>query len=574
VARHRPLYALHKKHAESSSNAVQRIAITLKLGYMQEAGRHVGLRGWRLSWYAMALSTKLMLRQGQSLVMTPQLLQAIKLLQFSNVELSAFVEEELERNPLLERADERPDPILEEISPSADRWGEDGPESGPIDLHQEGDWATDSMVADQRTLEADLGTEVSNSFDVERATSPAEQMSPLEGSGLSATSWNGASGGADGEPADLEAYVAARVTLHDHLAEQLSLAVSAPADRMIGLSLIDAVDEAGYLTETVESVAERLGASPENVSAVLFKIQQFDPSGIAARNLSECLALQLRERNRLDPAMQALLDNLPLLAKRDFSSLRKLCGVDEEDFAEMVAEIRRLDPKPGRAFGGGVVQSVVPDVTVRAAPDGSWHIELNPEGLPRVLVNQTYAARISRAKGTAADKSFVASCLQTANWLTKSLEQRARTILKVSTEIVRQQDAFFAHGVEHLRPLNLKTIADAIGMHESTVSRVTSNKYMACPRGLFELKYFFTASIPARTGGESHSAEAVRFRIKQLIEHEPVANVLSDDAIVVKLKEQNIDIARRTVAKYRESLRIPSSVERRREKMAMHQRSA
>jgi RNA polymerase sigma-54 factor len=299
-------------------------------------------------------------------------------------------------------------------------------------------------------------------------------------------------------------------------------------------------------------------------------VQQFDPAGIGARNLAECLAIQLRERNRLDPAMQALLDNLPLLAKRDFHALRKICAVDEDDFAEMVAEVRRLDPKPGRAFGGGIIQTVVPDVTVRAASDGSWHVELNPEGLPRVLVNQTYATRVSRIQGTSADKSFVTNCLQTANWLTKSLEQRARTILKVSAEIVRQQDAFFTHGVEHLRPLNLKTIADAIGMHESTVSRVTSNKYMSSPRGLFELKYFFTASIPARTGGESHSAEAVRFRIKQLIDGETLGDILSDDAIVLKLKGQNIDIARRTVAKYRESLRIPSSVERRREKVAMH----
>ena len=253
------------------------------------------------------------------------------------------------------------------------------------------------------------------------------------------------------------------------------------------------------------------------------------------------------ERDRYDPAMQVLVAHLPLLAKRDFAALRRLCGVDEEDLADMVAEIRRLDPKPGRAFATGAIQPVVPDVTVRAAADGSWHVELNAEGLPRLLVNQTYATRVARLNGTAADKSFVTNCLQTANWLTKSLEQRARTILKVASEIVRHQDAFFAHGVEHLRPLNLKTIADAIGMHELTVSRVTSNKYMACPRGLFELKYFFTASIPARSGGKSHSAEAVRFRIKQLIEQERADEVLSDDAIVVRLKEANVDIARRTV---------------------------
>ncbi len=522
----------------------------------------------------MALSTKLMLRQGQSLVMTPQLLQAIKLLQFSNVELSAFVEEELERNPLLERAEDRAEPALDHAAEGApESWTNDSADFDPGDTTRtEGDWASESMVLDSRSLESDLGTEVGNSFDSDRAQTPHEIQSSPEGAGLSATSWTGTSGGADGEPADLEAYVAAQLTLHDHLAEQLALAVVDPGERLIGHTLIDAVDDAGYLTETIEDIAERMGAPVATVARILATVQQFDPAGIAARNLSECLAIQLRERNRLDPAMQALLDHLPLLAKRDFVTLRKLCGVDEEDFAEMVAEIRRLDPKPGRAFGGGVIQTVVPDVTVRGMADGSWHVELNPEGLPRVLVNQTYAARVSGVKGTSSDKSFVANCLQTANWLTKSLEQRARTILKVSTEIVRQQDAFFAHGVEHLRPLNLKTIADAIGMHESTVSRVTSNKYMASPRGLFELKYFFTASIPARSGGESHSAEAVRFRIKQLIDGEAITDILSDDAIVVKLKSQNIDIARRTVAKYRESLRIPSSVERRREKVAMQQR--
>ena len=517
----------------------------------------------------MALSTKLMLRQGQSLVMTPQLLQAIKLLQFSNVELSAFVEEELERNPLLERVDERPDPFAEPASDASDAWDVDSDFDAGDTSRDEGDWASDSMVLDAKSLESDLGTEVSNSFDADRAPSPQETETQMEGAGLSATSWTGTSGSTDGEAPDLEAYVAAQATLQDHLAEQLSLAVSGAVERMIGHALIDAIDEAGYLSEATDEIAERLGASPAAVEAVLKIVQQFDPAGVGARNLSECLAIQLRERNRLDPAMQGLLDNLPLLAKRDFHALRKICGVDEDDFAEMVAEIRRLDPKPGRAFGGGVIQTVVPDVTIRAASDGSWHVELNPEGLPRVLVNQTYATRVSRTGGSAADKSFVANCLQTANWLTKSLEQRARTILKVSAEIVRQQDAFFTHGVEHLRPLNLKTIADAIGMHESTVSRVTSNKYMSSPRGLFELKYFFTASIPARTGGESHSAEAVRFRIKQLIDGERLGDILSDDAIVLKLKEQNIDIARRTVAKYRESLRIPSSVERRREKLAM-----
>jgi RNA polymerase sigma-54 factor len=531
----------------------------------------------------MALTTRLALRQGQSLVMTPQLLQAIKLLQFSNVELAAFVEEELERNPLLERAEETQAQDNSPASPpeEAQEIASDDGEFGAVEADPiEGDWSRTTLETDHAALAADLGNGIENAFDDDRGGAPreaaADAAASFDAAGLSATSWTGSignGGDGDGEAANLEAYVAAQINLHDHLAAQLSLACPDPIDRMIGLALIDSIDEAGYFTDRIEEVASRLGAVTGRVEKILAIIHTFEPTGVGARDLAECLAHQLIERDRYDPAMQALVAHLPLLAKRDFAALRRLCGVDEEDLADMVAEIRRLDPKPGRTFATGAIQPVVPDVTVRAAADGSWHVELNAEGLPRLLVNQTYAARVARSNGTAADKSFVTNCLQTANWLTKSLEQRARTILKVASEIVRHQDAFFAHGVEHLRPLNLKTIADAIGMHESTVSRVTSNKYMACSRGLFELKYFFTASIPARSGGESHSAEAVRFRIKQLIEQERVDEVLSDDAIVVRLKEANVDIARRTVAKYRESLRIPSSVERRREKQALQPRS-
>jgi RNA polymerase sigma-54 factor len=264
---------------------------------------------------------------------------------------------------------------------------------------------------------------------------------------------------------------------------------------------------------------------------------------------------------------------LPLLAARDFAQLRRICGVDEDDLIDMVAEIKQLDPKPGRGFASGAAQTVIPDVIVRAAPDGSWLIDLNPDTLPRVLINQTYHARVSKAAKSDTDKAFIADCLQTANWLTRSLEQRARTILKVASEIVRQQDAFFAYGVEHLRPLNLKTVADAIAMHESTVSRVTSNKYLMSPRGLFEMKYFFTAAIASTGYGEAHSAEAVRHRIKTLIEGEPAREVLSDDAIVARLREQGIDIARRTVAKYREALGIGSSMERRRDKQMAQARA-
>ena len=509
------------------------------------------------------------MRQGQSLVMTPQLLQAIKLLQFSNLELASFVQEELERNPLLERAEEaRPDDVAEPNS--SDRGDAEVAYSGELNESAEADWSSESFATDRNALEKSLGTELTNTFDDDRPVTPAEQQDGYGEFGLSAASWPGSSGGGlDGEASNLEAYLAAKPSLKDHLLSQLPLALPDPADRIIGHAVIDAIDDSGYLSDPLEDIAGRLGSPLSRTEVVLAAIQTFDPSGVGARNLAECLSIQLRDVDRLDPAMRALIAHLDLVARRDIGGLRKVCGVDEEDVIEMIAEIKRLDPKPGRAFGSSPIQPVVPDVNVRSAPDGSWIVELNSEVLPRLLVNQTYVAKISRTKGSESDRSFMSGCLQTANWLTKSLEQRARTILKVASEIVRQQDAFFIHGVEHLRPLNLKAIAEATGMHESTVSRVTSNKYLSSPRGLFELKYFFTASIASKTGSESHSAESVRYRIKQMIERETATEVLSDDAIVEKLKEANIDIARRTVAKYRESMRIPSSVERRRLK-AMH----
>ncbi len=517
----------------------------------------------------MALTTKLIMRQGQALVMTPQLLQAIKLLQFSNVELAAFVEEELERNPLLERAEELPDHDEPRLAQEANGAEIDGP-LPEADLNEAGEAEWSSETSESSVLEASLGAELSNAFDDDRPPTPGERQDFAEGAGLSASSWSGSPGAPlDTDQANLEAYIAAEVSLRDHLAAQLRLATADPVDRLIGQSLIDSIDEAGYFTDTTAEVAGRLGTAIERTEKVLALIQSFDPSGVGARNLAECIAIQLREKDRFDPAMQTLVAHLDLVAKRDYAKLRKLCNVGTDDVSDMIAEIRRLDPKPGRAFGGTALQPVVADVTVYPLPDSSWHVELNGEVLPRLLVNQVYATRVTRAKANDVDKSFLSNCLQSANWLTKSLEQRARTILKVASEIVRQQDAFFERGVEYLKPLNLKTIADAIGMHESTVSRVTSNKYIATPRGLFELKYFFTASIASHNGGNAHSAEAVRFRIKQMIDRESADDILSDDAIVERLKSSNVDIARRTVAKYRESLRIPSSVERRRLK-ALH----
>ncbi len=420
----------------------------------------------------MALSTRLMLRQGQSLVMTPQLLQAIKLLQFSSLELSAYVEQELERNPLLERVEETGErEAAPEASPEAD-WEHEA-QANPDSYEssewaeaesREGDWAQEGLQTDAATLSADLGTEIENTFDADKPASLAESRS--DDTSLSATSWSGSPGGGDEELPNLEAYVAAQITLADHLERQLALAVTDPTDRVIGHALIDGIDEAGYLREPLADIAERLGTPLPRVERLLAVIHTFEPSGIGARDLAECLAIQLRERDRFDPAMQALIANLPLLARRDFAQLRKICGVDEEDLTDMLKEIRALDPKPGRAFGGAPMQPVVPDVSVRAGPDGAWLVELNPEGLPRVLVNQTYAAKVMRTGLAANEKTYITECLQNANWLTRSLEQRARTILKVASEIVRQQDAFFSRGVEHLRPLNLKIVADAIGMHE------------------------------------------------------------------------------------------------------------
>ncbi|MGF1463095.1 MAG: RNA polymerase factor sigma-54 [Maricaulaceae bacterium] len=493
----------------------------------------------------MSLGQRLDLRQGQSLVMTPQLQQAIKLLQLSNLDLSAYVESELERNPLLDR-DDGPDPG--EAEPPSGEASSDGP--GELDLSDaSSEAAQDAIDADFESLHADA-----------RSDDPSE--APADGGG--AVDWSRAgSGQGGGEDRDFDAQ-APQKTLREHLSEQLTLAAHDPIDRMIGAQLVEMVEDDGYWRGDIGETAERLGVDCGRVEAILTLCQSFEPAGVMARDLKECLALQLRDRDRFDPAMAALVDNLELLAKHDLKRLQVLCGVDAEDMADMIAELRALTPKPGFAFGGEAAQSVAPDVFVRPSPDGSWMVELTTDTLPRVLVNTRYYATVAQAAHTDAEKTFISECHQNASWLVKSLDQRARTILKVAREIVRQQDAFLTYGVRHLRPLNLKVIAEAIGMHESTVSRVTSNKYMATPRGLFELKYFFTSAVPAAGGGEAHSAEAVRDRIKTLIDQETADAVLSDDRIVELLREAGVESARRTVAKYRDALKIPSSVQRRR----------
>jgi RNA polymerase sigma-54 factor len=491
---------------------------------------------------------RLEIRQGQSLVMTPQLQQAIKLLQLSNMELAEYCETELEKNPLLERDDSAPKDAERERADS--------------DLSPE--------HAGEASLDASLSQEdFSKVSDLDQAAHDNiyDGGTPSAGPSQNAlTDWTQVkSGGSfDSDEDGFESSLAGGGTLKDHLETQVSIAALNGEDRMICLALIDSVDEAGYVRGDLNELAARLGTEIEDVQAVLGVLQGFDPVGVGARDLAECLALQLKARDRLDPAMQALMTRLDLIARRDMAQLTQLCGVDAEDIADMIVEIRGLNPKPGLAFGSEPVTPVVPDVFVRVGPDGAWLVELNSDTLPRLLVNNQYYAKVSKGARDRDSKNYLADCLNNANWLVKSLDQRARTILKVATEIVRQQDGFLTHGVRHLRPLNLRTIADAILMHESTVSRVTSNKYIATPRGVFELKYFFTASIQAVNGAESHSAEAVRDRIREMIEKEEGLEILSDDRIVSLLTEDGVNIARRTVAKYREAMRIPSSVERRR----------
>ncbi|MEM6665162.1 MAG: RNA polymerase factor sigma-54 [Pseudomonadota bacterium] len=507
----------------------------------------------------MAISAKLELRQGQSLVMTPQLQQAIKMLQLSSLDLVSYVDAELEKNPLLERA-ETEAPIMETVAPegASTESGQDGDGGG------EDGWVSETVDAASKTIDETIDADREAVFPEDAPNQP-ETGAPSLSAGAADT---GGGRGFDDGDSNLENFVSGEQTLTEHLQERLTLCRLMPAERLIAQAMIDGVDEAGYLTTDVAEIAGQLGAPLEMAEDVLTILQGFDPAGMFARDLAECLALQLKDRNRFDPAMEAMIGNLELLAKRDFGKLKSICGIDDEDLADMILEIRSLNPKPGLAFASEHVQPVVPDIMVRQTPRGDWHVELNSEVLPRVLVNQSYFATVSRSAARDDDKAYLNECLNSANWLVKSLEQRARTIMKVASEIIRQQDAFFAYGVTHLRPLNLKTVADAISMHESTVSRVTSNKYMATPRGIFELKYFFTAAIPAVGGGEAFSAEAVRHRIRELIDAERADAILSDDTIVQLLRDSGIDIARRTVAKYRESLRIPSSVQRRREKKA------
>jgi RNA polymerase sigma-54 factor len=497
----------------------------------------------------MSLAPRLDLRQTQSLVMTPQLQQAIKLLALSNLEVEGFIAEEIEKNPLLE-AGRDDDSGAPEREVDADA---PAPRDEPAQA--------DELLAmgagpGDANLDVDLATE---SF---HHDGPGDSIGGLDGGlGLGGTG----SGGGEGEGIDFDSFAASDESLQDHLLAQAGATI-AGADMFIAAHLIDQIDECGYITISLLDVANRLGVPLARVEAVLAVIQSFDPTGVGARNLAECIALQAREADRYDPAMARLIDNLDLLGRGQIAQLRRICGVDEEDMADMIRELRDYDPKPGCRYGGEAVPAVVPDIFV-ARRGAGWGIEINAATLPRVLVNRAYYTELS---GTAArdkaSRGWLSDCLASANWLIKALDQRQRTIIKVATEIVKQQESFFLNGVAHLRPLTLARVAEAIEMHESTVSRVTSNKYLSCARGTFELKYFFTSAIQSADGGDAVSAEAVKSAIRALIAAEDPKKILSDDTLVDLLDAKGFDIARRTVAKYRESLGIGSSVQRRRQK--------
>jgi len=538
----------------------------------------------------MVLGPRLDLRQSQSLVMTPQLQQAIKLLQMSNVELTEFIEQEIEQNPLLEREDaeggfegDSPDAPADDAAPDSADAGDMGgdadfdadaevlsPDDPAYDdeetLPDSADHATsESMGEDDRSLDTDF----ENVYEPESASDgAAPEAGGEEGDGLNWSTAGAGGGGFDDDLSGLENVAAEETTLRDHLIGQVNIDFDDPVEVMIADRLIDMLDDNGWLSGELETVAVALGCTIDRVEETLARCQQLDPPGIFGRSLAECLALQLREKDRLDPAMQALLDHLELLGKREFAQLRRICGVDNEDLLQMVTEIKELNPRPASDFNHEVAQPVVPDVFVRRTKEG-WAVELNSETMPRVLVNNRYYATVRRHARSKEDKEFLSDRFQSANWLVRALHQRQETILKVASELVTQQEAFFENGVEFLKPLTLRDVAEEVSVHESTVSRVTVNKYLGMSRGIFEMKYFFNSAIGQNEAGESRSAEAIRFRIKSLIDREEPESILSDDRIVDILRDEGIDIARRTVAKYRDAMHIPSSVQRRREK-ALH----
>jgi RNA polymerase sigma-54 factor len=475
--------------------------------------------------------------------MTPQLRQAIQLLQYSNIEANQFIEDELLKNPLLAVDDTTPDP-MPEIEPALAILPENTDTAS---------FAASGLLPS--AAEAPLDIDTTNSYDA----------------GTVADGGTAQHGDDDDGWSLIDSLAERKPNLREHLEQQARLAFATPVERIIATALIAALDAAGRLAEPPEAIAAALGVEFATLEPIRARMMRFDPTGLFAKDLRECLAVQLEELNRLDPAMATLLDHLDLLARRDSRGLMERCGVDAQDLADMICEIKRLNPKPAAPYETEPLQPLIPDVLMRALPktaDGinDWMLEINPETMPRLLIRRGFHARMA-ASASRETKSFLTEQMQGATWLVKALESRAQTILRVSAEIVRRQDGFFRHGISHLRPLTLRDIAAEVELHESTVSRVTSNKSIATPRGIFELKFFFTTAIQG-ANGETHSAETVRHRVQALIAAEESRLILSDDAVAQILQKEGIDIARRTVAKYREALRIPGSAQRKREKSA------
>jgi RNA polymerase sigma-54 factor len=482
----------------------------------------------------MGLGPRLDIRVSQSLVMSQQLQAAIKLLALSNLEIEAVIAEELAKNPLLEA---RP---------------QDGASASDVVIREDreyGEEAANPTGADE--LIGRLGGIEDSPLDHDWRTEALDNDSFSD---------VGASGSGSDEAFDFDRLEASESGLCEHLMVQLH--GSGGIVGRVAEAIVHELEETGYLETSLSVIAEATGASAKEAAAALALVQSLDPPGIGARSLEECIALQARAADRYDPAMARLIANLDLLAKGRMADLRRICGVDDQDLADMVRELRSYDPKPGCRFVSSEPEAIVPDVFVRRIK-GGWSVELNTAALPRVLLNRRYHAELKAGAKDKAAKAWLGDCVASAHWLVKALDQRARTIVKVASEIVKHQESFFEKGVSALRPLTLAKVAEAIEMHESTVSRVTSNKYLACERGQFELKYFFGSGV-ASDGGEGAAAEAVKDAIAKLIAAE--TEILSDDTLVELLKAQGFDLARRTVAKYREAIGLGSSIQRRRQR--------
>ena len=493
----------------------------------------------------MALGPRLDLRQSQSLVMTPQLQQAIKLLAASNLEIETYIGEALEANPLLEAGE-----VSRDASSS---------EAEPDDIPRE-EFTADQLIA-QAQGEAEAPLDI-DSGAIDRDVDTGDTGAGFDESGDWAASGSGMAADSDFSALDM---ASSELSLADHLETQIGAVCSDPRELFIARHLIGLLDEAGYLTFDLREIAMDLGVNPAEAKAALKKVQSLDPSGVGARTLSECLELQAREADRFDPCMQKLIANLDILARGDVARLKRMCQVDDEDFADMLSELRGYDPKPGLAFGSSAAGAVLPDVLVKQNASGNWDIRLNEATLPRLIVNRSYYVELRDGSPDKEAQGWLREKLADANWLIKALDQRQKTILKTASEIVKRQDAFFREGVSGLKPLTLREVADSIDMHESTISRVTSNKYLDCERGCFELKYFFSSGV-ASSDGEGASSEAIKARIKALTDEEDPKKVLSDAKLADLLHAEGFDLARRTVAKYREAIGIGSSAQRRRQK--------